>query len=150
MKNHPHRPYRHMNRPLSWFVQLLKTSATQHSWRQANKQTNISSMQLAESFFIRRDRHLWIHFPTTLLFHLHYWTLWVSVQLFWILIEALKSCSQEERLRNNWLNNTIDKIVLVVINYFEQLYFWFWGRIDPSWRFTSFPLWTLSLTCVQS
>lgn len=109
-----------MNRRLSWFVHLVITPATQLSLRQVNKQI-YQTHSFPNPFPSEEMASLKMaSFPHTLLFHLYYWTLWLSmsVQLSQILSEALKSCRQEDRLRKNCLNNSIAKIILVVINYF--------------------------------
>lgn len=138
------------NRLLSWFVQLLKTPATQLSLTLANKVIKYTACQIL--LHPRRLAALKLFFSPTSFSSVLLGCLgiYVFVQLCWILIGALKSYRQYDRLRKNWLNNSIDKILLVLINYFWQPYFWFWGRAGPLWRFISYPLWTFSPTQVQS
>ena len=158
LTSNSHRPrFRHTsltgtwtNRPLSWFVQLLKTPATQLSLRQADKKI-YQTHSLPNPFTFKMTGSFETIFFATSFSSLLLGCLgiYISVQLYWILIGALKSYRQYDRLRKNCLNNSIDKILLVLINYFWQPYFWFWGRAGPSWR-TSFPLWIFSPTQVQS
>lgn len=150
-ENQPGKPHRHRNNQTS--LDLFSFSKASHTaLTETGRQTNISNTQLAKSFYIQEDWQLWNDFfsPTSFLSVLFGCLgIYVSVQLYWILTGALNSYGQYDRLRKNNLNNSIAAILLVLINYFWQPY-WFCGRAVPLWRFSSVPLWIFSPTQVQS
>lgn len=135
---------------LPWFVQLLKSQPHSSHWdRQTNKYVKHTACQIL--LHTRRLAALRRFFSPTSFLSVLFGCLgiYVSVQLYWILTGALNSYRQYDRLRKNNLNNSIATILLVLINYFWQPY-WFCRRAVPLWRFSSVPLWIFSPTQVQS
>lgn len=109
---------------LSWFVQLLKTPTTQLSLKQADKHIKHTACQIllhSRQVAALNDFPPLVFIRIVGLFgYLHPCPAWLNFN--WS-TETLQAIWQP---RKNCLNSSIDKILLVPINYFWQLYFWFW------------------------